>query len=206
LAIRHGETDWNTGQRIQGHTDIPLNARGLEQARRLALALADERLDALYSSDLQRARQTAAPLARAHGLTVQLEPGLRERGFGDFEGQTYAQIETRWPDGAAAWRRRDLDFAPPGGGESLPDFEARCVAHVRRIALRHPGQSVALVAHGGVLDMLYRAASRAGLQAPRTWQLGNATINRLLWADEGLMLVGWDDARHLDDLPAVTAG
>lgn len=200
LAIRHGETEWNAAQRMQGHTDIPLNAIGASQARRLAEALRDEDLQAVYSSDLQRALMTAQPLALARGLEVQRTPGLRERCFGDFEGHTYSDIDEKWPQAAAAWRLRDLAFEPPGGGESLPVFYQRCVDTVHAIAARHRGQSIAVVAHGGVLDMLYRSASRAGLQAPRTWQLDNATINRLLWADEGLMLVGWNDAQHLEGL------
>jgi probable phosphoglycerate mutase len=200
LAIRHGETDWNVAQRMQGHTDIPLNDLGQAQAQRLAQALGDEDLQAIYASDLLRARMTAAPLAVARGLSVHLDQGLRERCFGDFEGHTYTQIDTLWPQAAAAWRTRDLAFEPPGGGESLPAFHERCLDAVRRIVQRHRGESIALVAHGGVLDMFYRSASRAGLQAPRTWQLGNASINRLLWADEGLMLVGWNDAQHLEGL------
>ena len=199
LAIRHGETDWNVQQRIQGHADIALNSLGRAQAERVADALRDSSLQAIYSSDLGRARMTAAPLATAHALTVGLHTGLRERGFGIFEGHSYAQIDERWPEGAAAWRRRDVDFAPPGG-ESLLGFHERCVACVQALAQRHSGQTIAVVAHGGVLDMLYRAATRCGLQAPRTWQLGNATVNRLLWADEGLMLVGWNDAHHLEGL------
>lgn len=199
IAIRHGETDWNAAQRLQGHTDIPLNAKGEEQARRLAAAMADEALTAIYASDLRRAMATAAPFAQALGLTVVPDVRLRERAFGDFEGHTYEDIERRWPEGAAAWRRRDPDFAPPGG-ESLPQFQARCVGTVQALAAAHPGETIAIVAHGGVLDALYRAACRTGPQAPRTWTLSNAAINRLLLADEGLMLVGWNDCRHLDGL------
>ena len=199
IAIRHGETDWNAQQRIQGHTDIPLNGLGQAQAERLVLALAEEPLAAVYASDLGRARATAEPFAWAQGLAVRLDVELRERAFGEFEGLSYGEIEARWPELAAAWRRRDLDFRPPGG-ESLVQFQARSVQAAIRLASAHPGQTIALVAHGGVLDALYRAASRSGLQAPRTWQLANAAINRLLLADEGLMLVGWNDCRHLEDL------
>lgn len=199
LAIRHGETAWNAQQRLQGHTDVALNERGLVQAERLADALRDEPLSAIFSSDLLRARQTAAPCARAHGLMVGLDPGLRERRFGAFEGHTYAEIETRWPEAAAAWRRREPHFAAPGG-EALAAFQARCVEAVLRVATRHPGQTIVIVAHGGVLDVLYRAASRADLQAPRTWQLAHAAVNRLLLTDAGLTLVGWNDSQHLEGL------
>lgn len=199
LAIRHGETAWNAEHRVQGHTDIPLNELGRAQARRLAAALSAEPIDAFYSSDLLRARETAEPAAQALGLPILLDPGLRERCFGAFEGHTYEQIEERWPDEALAWRRRDPAFAARGG-ETLTDFHARCIAAVLRLAATHAGQNIAVVAHGGVLDALYRTASRAGLQAPRTWQLANAAINRLLVADAGLMLVGWNDAQHLEGL------
>jgi probable phosphoglycerate mutase len=197
IVLRHGQTDWNVDQRIQGQLDIPLNKHGHWQAEQLASALAGEELHAVYSSDLQRAAETAAPLARASGLVVQTDTALRERAFGDFEGVSFREIEQRWPEEAQRWRRREPDFAP-GGGETLRQFYARSVHAATRLAARHPGQTVALVAHGGVLDCLYRAAGRLDLDAPRTWILGNASINRLLYSDEGLALVGWNDSRHLD--------
>jgi probable phosphoglycerate mutase len=200
LAIRHGETDWNASLRIQGHTDIPLNATGSWQAARLAEALADEGICALYSSDLLRARDTAAPLAERAGLALTTEPGLRERCFGEFEGSTFLEIEQHWPEQSARWRQRDADFGPVGG-ETLESFYARCMATATRLAARHPGQVIALVAHGGVLDCLHRAATRMTLQAPRTWQIGNASINRLLHSPEGFSLVGWNDTSHLDGGP-----
>lgn len=201
LLIRHGETAWNRATRIQGHTDIPLSPLGLAQAERLAGALADEPLAAIYSSDLSRARQTAEALARVRQLPIQLDAALRERAFGRFEGLNWEEIEQGYPEDAARWRRREPDFAV-GGGESLQVFSARCLAAASRAAASHPGQSIALVAHGGVLDCLYRAATRAALDAPRSWQLGNATINRLLATPEGFTLIGWNDDRHLAGLSA----
>jgi 2,3-bisphosphoglycerate-dependent phosphoglycerate mutase len=198
IAIRHGETAWNAEARIQGHLDIPLSEVGLAQARRLARALAGEDLNALYSSDLARARQTAEPLARALGLSLRLEPGLRERSFGRFEGMTFAEIGERWPDEHRRWRERDPRYGPEGG-EVLEQFYARIVATATALCEAHPGESIALVAHGGVLDCLYRAATRADLRATRTWALGNASVNRLLHTPQGFTLVGWGDARHLDD-------
>ncbi|MEO7150446.1 MAG: histidine phosphatase family protein [Burkholderiaceae bacterium] len=197
LAIRHGETAWNRATRIQGQLDIGLNDIGRWQASRLALALADEPLDAVYASDLSRAHDTALALAQVHGLTVVRDAGLRERGFGHFEGSTFVEIEARWPDQSARWRRRDPLFAP-GGGETLTDFYARCVACVSRLAAAHPGQCIALVAHGGVLDCLYRAAMHVALDAPRAWDVANASINRLLYTPQGLSLIGWGDSLHLE--------
>lgn len=202
VAIRHGETAWNADTRIQGHTDIPLNATGREQARRLARAVAHDELGAVYASDLARAHETAAAIAGPLGLAVRSEAGLRERAFGVFEGLTFPEIEQRWPGQAQRWRRRDPDFGPEGG-ERLADFYARCTAAAAAIAARHSGETIALVAHGGVMDCLYRAALRIALDAPRTWQLGNATVNRLLHGDSGFTLVGWDDDQHLRDADPV---
>ncbi|WKB54891.1 histidine phosphatase family protein [Eleftheria terrae] len=196
IAIRHGETAWNLDARLQGHLDIPLNDTGRWQAARVAQALSEESLDAIYASDLSRAHETAQAIAAVAGLPVQRDAGLRERGFGEFEGMTYREIEERWPDRAMRWRKRDPLFGP-AGGESLTVFYERVIACASRLAAQHGGQTIALVAHGGVLDCLYRAASRVDLQAARTWELGNASINRLLYTPEGFMLVGWADTSHL---------
>ena len=197
LAIRHGETDWNVAARIQGQRDIPLNASGRHQAHRLAWALADERLDAVYSSDLQRARQTAQALTAGTGCALHTDIGLRERGFGVFEGLTFAEVARRWPDQSERWRRRDPSFGA-AGGEVLHEFHDRCLATLTRLARAHPGQTIAIVAHGGVLDCLYRAASHLALDAPRCWEIGNAAIHRLLHSTQGFSRIGWNDTRHLD--------
>ena len=199
IAIRHGETTWNVDTRIQGHLDIPLNAIGRLQAARMALALKEEPITAVYASDLARAWETAEYLGRARGLPVNPETGLRERGFGDFEGKTFAEIEALLPDQSRRWRKRDPEFAP-AGGESLVHLNQRVVEAAERLAARHPGELIALVGHGGVMDVLYRAATRLPIQAPRTWMLGNAAINRLLWSPQGFSLVGWADTQHLDDM------
>ena len=198
IAIRHGETTWNVDTRIQGRLDIPLNATGRSQAARMAQALKHEPIAAVYASDLVRAWETAEYLGRAHGLPVNAEAGLRERGFGDFEGMTFAEIEARLPDQSMRWRKRDPEFAP-AGGESLVALNRRVVEAVERLAAQHPGELIAVVGHGGVMDVLYRAAARLHIQAPRTWTLGNAAINRLLWTPQGFSLVGWADTQHLDD-------
>jgi probable phosphoglycerate mutase len=199
ILIRHGETAWNRATRIQGHTDIPLNSRGESQAQRVSAALADDTVAAIYSSDLTRAVQTAEAVAKHHGLTVRQDRSLRERAFGRFEGLTWGEIEQAFPDEVLRWRKREPDFEV-GGGESLVQFSARCVEAVRRLADQHRGDCVVVVAHGGVLDCLYRAATGVALDAPRSWQLGNATLNRLLSTDSGLTLVGWNDDAHLAGL------
>ena len=198
LAIRHGETLWNVDSRIQGHLDIGLNATGRWQAERLGMALKDEPIAAIYASDLSRAHDTALAVSRHTGVPVQPEPGLRERSFGEFEGRTFAEIEIECPEQARRWRQRDPTFTP-AGGESLLMLEERVLSVAARLAAQHPGEQIALFAHGGVMDILYRAATRLDLQAARTWALGNTAVNRLLWSPEGFSLVGWADVQHLSD-------
>jgi len=197
VAIRHGETVWNAGMRMQGQLDTALSERGRWQAERVAEALAAEGIEAIYASDLVRAFDTAQALARRLGLDVRADADLRERSFGIFQGFTYAEIDARWPTDAARWRRHDPDFGPEQG-ETLRAFDARAVAAATRLAAGQAGRTIALVTHGGVLDCLYRAACGIDLGAPRTWELGNASVNRLLYTPRGFTLVGWSDNAHLE--------
>lgn len=198
IAIRHGETAWNATARLQGHRDIPLNELGLWQAEQAARVLADEPVTQIYSSDLQRAYQTAQAVAAATGAPLAAEPRLRERSFGVYEGRTFAEIEIEQPEVARRWRQRDPAFTPEGG-ESLRMLRDRVQATVEQLAARHVGELIVLTAHGGVLDTLYRLATGQELQTPRSFALGNAAINRLLWTPQGLGLVGWADSRHLEN-------
>lgn len=197
LAIRHGETTWNAEKRIQGQLDTPLSARGQWQAEQAGLSLAGETFDAIYASDLQRAAHTAQAIAQHHGLPVVTDEGLRERHFGSFEGMTWSEIQARWPDQSLSWQKRDQWFTP-GNGESLSALRDRVLATLNTLAARHPGQHIVIAAHGGVMDVLYRAANGVAIDAPRTWELGNTAINRLLWTPDGLTLVHWGDLRHLE--------
>ncbi len=198
LAIRHGETDWNVATRIQGQIDIDLNPQGLWQAQQVAKALADEQLQAVYASDLSRAFVTAQHIASYHALEVSRIQPLRERHYGAFEGLTWDEIKQVHPEEAKRWHDRDPHWTPANGGESLLMLHARVLDMVNDIAARHLGQQIALVTHGGVLDILYRIATGQDLQVARSWGLRNTAINRLLWTPQGLQLVGWADERHLD--------
>ena len=197
VAVRHGETVWNAEMRMQGQLDTALSARGRWQAGRAAESLAGEGIEAIFASDLERAFDTAQALATRLGLPITTDIGLRERSFGVFQGYTYADIDRRWPVEAARWRHHEPDFGPEGG-ETLREFSARAVAACSRIAAAQAGRSIAIVTHGGVLDCLYRAAAGIELGAPRSWELGNAAINRLLYTPRGFTLVGWSDTAHLE--------
>ena len=200
LLIRHGETAWNRERRMQGHIDIPLNDEGQRQARALGSALAAERPDAIWSSDLQRARDTAQAIADAHGMTPQLSESLRERCYGAFEGMTYQEIGERYPEAMRQWKARDLHARFPAGereAETLHEFHQRCVAAASCIARSHDGEKLVIVAHGGVLDCLYRAATGMALDAERNFGIVNAAINRLRWHGDRFSLLQWADDAHL---------
>ena len=200
LVIRHGETAWNAEHRIQGHLDIPLSATGVRQAGRLAERLAGERVHAVYSSELARAWLTAEPLAERLGLAVIPEPRLRERSFGIFEGLTLDEIAVQHPEAFRLWRARDPAWAMDGGetGQQLID---RVLEALHDIAGRHRGETVALVTHGGVLDVAYRAARALDWDAPREHQMLNASINRVrvTFSPPALAMVDWGDVAHLTE-------
>ncbi|MDR5812360.1 MULTISPECIES: histidine phosphatase family protein [unclassified Caballeronia] len=198
LFIRHGETDWNRLKRIQGHVDIPLSAHGVQQAEQLGARLAREgRLDAVYSSDLQRARQTAHPFADALGLEIRLSEGLRERFFGAFQAHDSDEINEKFPAEYIEWQTRDPGFSPPGDGESQRVFYHRVVHAMEPIVAAHAGGRIAVVAHGGVLDCIYRFAMKLPLQEPRNWPLLNCSINIVDYGADGATVVSWGDVAHL---------
>ena len=202
IAVRHGETAWNADARIQGQRDIGLNETGRWQAQRVGQALAEEPITAVYSSDLERAQATAQSISEVKGVPVIPHEGLRERSFGMFEGKTFDEIHQTWPEHAHNWRKRIPEWQPPEGGESLIQLRERVTRTVQELAAKHPGEQIVVVAHGGVLDALYRVATGQEVNSPRTWELPNGAINRLLWTPQGFTLVGWSDTQHLDHASA----
>jgi probable phosphoglycerate mutase len=201
LLIRHGETAWNAVKRLQGHTDIPLNAEGTRQAKALAWALQNEKLDGIISSDLQRAVQTAGEIARLQGLPTRTDAGLRERCFGAFEGQLYSDLPHLYPEAYATWKSHDPDAVFPEGerkGESIRQFHTRIMEHLLHYARQFPDKKIAIVAHGGVLECAYRAAKELPLHAPRDVTIYNASINRFACDGNTLKLISWGDIAHLD--------
>jgi 2,3-bisphosphoglycerate-dependent phosphoglycerate mutase len=215
LLIRHGETAWNAERRLQGHLDIPLNGEGERQAALLAAALAAESIDAVVSSDLARARQTAQAVADTKGLALRQDQRLRERCYGGFEGLLYSEIEQRFPREFAAWQARDVDARLPEGrnrAETFRVFFDRATGAILALAAEAaaavPGGTLALVAHGGVLECAYRLARGLPLETPRDFKVYNASINRFRYhpADGRLELCSWGEVEHLrpavlDELP-----
>lgn len=195
--VRHGETDWNREQRLQGWTDVPLNAEGLAQAEATAHELAGERFDAIYSSTLQRARATAEALARPHGLPLRLDQRLRERHLGELQGLLRAEIQALHPAVSALLQQRRPGYTPPGG-ENLTQFRARVEAWLAELVHAHAGQTVLAVSHGGVLDLVHRLASDGDFEAPRRVTLGNAALNWFVWRQERWSVEAMGLSDHLD--------
>jgi probable phosphoglycerate mutase len=199
IIIRHGETDWNRQHRFQGQIDVPLNAAGRAQAARLAQRLAREHFDVVVTSDLQRAHATAQ--AAAGGRGIEADPLWREQSFGVLEGLDASTIAQRHPDLWTQWMRHDADYALPGGGESVRMFHDRVLRGLQRVVHAHAGRCIAVFTHGGVLDMLWRAAQQLPLHGPRTCEIPNTGLNRLRWRGDALEIIQWADAAHLGGLP-----
>jgi probable phosphoglycerate mutase len=200
ILLRHGETDWNRELRFQGHVDVGLNAIGLEQARRLARRLEGETAHHIYASDLLRAQQTAQPVAQQLKLASVTDPALREQSFGLVDGMKVDDIKARHPQAWEGWLRFHEDFCMPEG-ESTRQFHARVMDAVYRLEAAHRGQTLVVVTHGGVLDMIYRTARSLGLSGPRQSEIPNAGLNRIRVHENGIDILAWADVQHLANLP-----
>ena len=170
LIIRHAESEWNASDRWQGHGDPPLSARGRMQAQSLADDLAGESVDALYSSDLARAIETATIIGAGWGLQPQLNRNLRELDIGEWTGLTRSEIEKRAAELLARFEAEDPDVRP-GGGESRREIRIRIRREMAQIAARHPAQTVAVVTHLGALRALF-----PGTEPPNSdWRWADAS-------------------------------
>jgi alpha-ribazole phosphatase len=169
--VRHGLTEWNTQQRFGGHSDIPLSREGRLQARWLARSLRARKIVALYSSDLSRARETAQIIAQAFtpALAVQVSSAWRELDFGAWDGLTYAEIASAFPEQLAFFT--DPEKASPPGGESLVQLQQRVLAALAQASTVEPGDLL-IVSHGGPLRVL--VSSVLGMSLARQWQLALA--------------------------------
>jgi len=195
LVVRHGETEWNRDERIQGHHDVALSARGVEQAERLAEWLASEPIHAVYSSDLQRARRTADILA-AGRAEVREDARLREACMGAFETLTTAEIRARYPEEFQAWRADSARHRPPGG-ETLECLRRRCVEALNEHLPKHPGQTVLVATHGGSARVIVCGVLGLPLEVYGKLRVENTSVTRLLRRESGWLLAGFNDVSHL---------
>jgi len=178
LLVRHGETDWNRDRRFQGHADPPLNETGREQSRALAEELAAEKLNAVYSSDLARATETAEIIARRLGVPVVVDAALREIDVGEWQGLTWPEVEERFPEGARNWHERGHGWER---GETYEALGERVVGALRRIGAEHPAGRILIVGHGGTVRSVRalvegRSVAQSRLESPA---IGNCEVFRI---------------------------
>lgn len=196
VLVRHGETNWNVEQRIQGQGDSPLTQSGIEQAQAIGKRLAREQFDRLIASDLGRAMQTAREIAALTHHAVSPDARFRERHFGAGEGLTYKEIDERYAGAFSRVREVDPDFAIPGG-ESRRQFHARVVRGLEALAHERRGESLVVVTHGGVLATLYRHVHGIDLAVPHSIPILNASYNALTHDGEAFRIAAWADIDHL---------
>jgi alpha-ribazole phosphatase len=197
FLARHGQTLWNHVARYQGHTDTPLNDTGATQAKLLSLRLAAEPLQAVYSSDLKRALETARIIAEPHGLVVQTLPQLREINFGAWEGLTHQEIKTRFGDISDRW------YAAPGSvripdGETFQELRERAYDAVKDLVKRHDQSSIAVVTHGATIRAIICALLDIDLNKVFQIRQDNAALNIMDFYGELGVLGLLNDTYHLE--------
>jgi len=204
--VRHGETEWNAERRIQGQIDIGLNEIGRRQAVAAGRWLKSAGIVALYSSDLKRAWATAQAIGAELGLVPTSVPEMRERRYGVFEGLTYDEAKANYPAGYAAFEGRNANYDFENG-ESLKAMFDRVTGKLKALAAAHPGETIAVVLHGGVLDIINRFVRGNSLEAQRDFLIPNAGINWISTLGGQWSLNTWGETDHLepgalDELPA----
>ena len=199
--VRHGETDWNVERRLQGHTDIDLNKQGIAQAEQMAKALKaiNLKFDALYTSDLLRAANTARAIEEMFGVNSIPDEALRERHLGVLQGLTTTDAPLLKPELWEIHLRRDLNHSLEGG-ESIQQFSQRIHGALEKIRLKHCGKTILLVSHGGTLDMMYRLASNQALESARVINVPNASLNWISHDGSSWSIDRWADISHLRGL------
>lgn len=197
IICRHGQTTYNTERRFTGWLDAPLTPTGRREAAALARRLRGEQIDAAYTSDLQRAVETARIALRYHRrLQPHQEPGLREANFGTWQGLTSDEAQEQNPGEFTALLRRRADFRPPGG-ETIVEVRDRVVALHERMRARHAGQTVLIVASGGPLQILLTVLLAMPVESH--WRLGmnNCSVTIVDFVEEEPLLTLLNDRTHL---------
>lgn len=199
--VRHGETDWNAERRLQGHTDIDLNARGMAQAEQMARAIkrVNLRFDVLFTSDLQRAAKTAKAIEKLFATSAFANAELRERHLGALQGLTTDEAPQLEPDLWKSHLSRNIT-EHLRGGESIKQFANRINTALEKIRKQYLGKTILLVSHGGALDMMYRIASNQPLDAEKAVAVPNASLNWISHDGHAWKVDSWADTSHLENL------
>lgn len=197
IIIRHGETEWNKTGRFQGHSDVPLSAEGRAQAAALGRNLALDHVDAIYASDLTRAMETAAPLAKRFGLEVISDPLLRELNFGAWEGRHFNDVNAENPNAMKNFYT-DPEQADIPESEPFPEFQRRVAGRVREIVAQERGKRIVIVSHGASIRILL--ADILAMPIRSIWHISqlNTAVNKIRFEDDGFAIVTlMNDTSHL---------
>ena len=179
VLVRHGATDWNLQGRCQGVTDRELSEVGVRQAEQIAALLSSESIQAIYSSDLRRARQTADLISQPHNLPVLIEENIRELNHGALEGLTFNEIKQSYSEFLARWRTEPAEIQVPGG-EKLTDVAERAWEGVARIAERHvAADSIVVVSHNFPILGIVCRVTGTDLNNYRSFHLDPCSVTRL---------------------------
>jgi probable phosphoglycerate mutase len=204
LLVRHGQTEWNRERRIQGNGDSPLTELGYAQAKAAAVAVKQYGIDALYASDAGRALQTSEPIVLASESNLSMDPRLRERHYGLFEGKTQPEIRQEFPELYEAYRLRRPGFVAPGG-ESSAALQARAMEACGEIVSRHSGQTVAVVSHGGTIQAIARYVLDVPLSVQWRVRLENGGLTIIRYNDDfpdPWWMITLNEVGHLRNLSA----
>jgi broad specificity phosphatase PhoE len=194
--IRHAETVWNAEGRLQGTLDAPLSDRGRGQAHRLVEMLRRIPLSAVYSSPLERAHGTARTVAAAHGLVARPVDAFREMNQGEWEGRLVEEVAAEYGESLTVWRDSPAETRLPGG-ETLAEVARRAVGALHDVAARHAGQTLAVVAHGGVNKTILLTVLGAPLDHHWRIRQGNACINVIEMDGAEARIMVLNDTFHL---------
>ena len=202
LLVRHGVTDHNTAHKFLGHTDMGLSAEGFVQVEKLRERLAKEKFDAVYSSDLKRARSSAEVVATGHDAEIVLCPELREINYGECESLTYGEIRTKFPELGEAINKLSPELSFPGG-ETLAAFIARTIKFLDRLSQHTPNHKVLIVAHGGPMRTLLCELLGVPQSCWRTFRLDNASLSVVDTYGPRTILSLLNDTSHLNTGPSL---
>ena len=196
LVVRHGETDWNRRQIFRGTCDVPLNETGRAQARRLGVGLKDRNITAAYASPLSRAVETAEIALQGRAVKIVPDERLTDFSYGDWQGLEEGEVKQRWPAEHENWVSRPESIRVPGG-DTLAEVFEKAFGAMEEIAVRHRGETVAIVAHRVVNKLLVLGGLGLGLERFSFIRQDNCCVDEFEWSERGYVVVALNDTSHL---------
>jgi len=198
IMVRHGETKWNTENRIQGQANTPLTELGIKQAQQTGKALQKENISEIYSSDLGRAMQTAKVINKYLNLSITKKEELRERNYGVLQGISFDELDDKFPVIRLNMNSRDPNYVIPGG-ESIFQFSQRVSTCINSIIANSNASNLLLVVHGGVLERFFHTVVGLPLDFKRSFSLSNSSINKFSYINGTWQLDSWGITNHLNE-------